>query len=187
MEEDVMKSQKEAEQQLREANEQRQKLLIERRKVLEEKEKHNQQQRPAPPLQPQNEHHPQWIVHWTDVPGVYVVGLGQMKKYDPHEFLRDGDTVRAACDLDYPDLGLVKKGQLGVLGEFSNTHGAWFVDWGGFPEKVVVKKDQVNKCAPHEFLREGDMVRAACDLDYPDLGLVKKGQLGMLCYIGGGV
>jgi hypothetical protein len=146
------------------------------------------------------------VVSWSDphsVLGDCGVESSQVIKCQPHEFVKVGDSVKAACDLDYSTIkveeskfdsgkGLVKEGSLGVVRML--LAGKMVVSWSD-PHSVLgdcgVESSQVIKCQPHEFVKVGDSVKAACDLDYSTIkveeskfdsgkGLVKEGSLGVV-------
>merc|ERR1712070_914546 len=107
--------------------------------------------------------------------------MGQIRKCEHTEFLQEGDIVKAAADLDYGEVGhvgdelgaTVKKGSLGTLKTPVSGSGCQMVEWSGRRlGHTAVNKDQIRKCEYTEFLQEGDIVKAAADLDYGEVGHV---------------
>jgi hypothetical protein len=138
------------------------------------------------------------VVSWSgphSALGDCSVESSQVIKCEPHEFVKVGDSVKAAYDLDFGK-GLVKQGSLGAVR--SLLAGKMVVSWSG-PHSALgdcnVESSQVIKCEPHEFVKVGDSVKAAYDLDYSTIkveaskfdsgkGLVKQGSLGVVRSLG---
>ena len=121
-----------------------------------------------------------------------LVGASDVRKCEHTEFVKTGDYVKAAYDLQYSQpIGTVARGSLGrLVGKVPTLGGMapkWSVDWsqGSMtdPSKVAqVENEQVIKCQENEFLQVGDAVKAACRLTY-ELGdkqgkVVEQGSLG---------
>jgi hypothetical protein len=121
------------------------------------------------------------VVSWSEPHSTHeFVESSQVIKCQPHEFVEVGDSVKAAYDLDYGK-SLVKQGSLGVVRSLLAGK-IPVVSWSD-PHSALgdcsVESSQVIKCQPHEFVKVGDSVKAAYDLDYGE-GLVKQGSLGVV-------
>jgi len=137
-----------------------------------------------------------WLVSWSGRElGPTAVNVDQITKCSALDFIDHGDVVKAAYDLDYAGLVVagddkgttVKTGSLGTIA--SSTETGWIVKWSGRslgPTSVTF--GQVTKCSSQEYVIEGDVVRATCDLDYSSVGNpgddqgteIKQGSLGTI-------
>ena len=123
-------------------------------------------------------------VEWADDcykhAGSTTVSTSDVRKCEHTEFVKVGDHVKAAYDLQYSQpIGTVARGSLGRLVGMAPK---WSVNWS--QGRAQVEKEHVIKCKEHEFLQVGDAVKAARRLTY-ELGdkqgkVVEQGSLGTI-------
>ena len=117
-----------------------------------------------------------------------AVTKDQIRKCSAADYLCDGDIVKAAYDLDFGSVGhvgddhgaVVRQGSQGVL---RHSVQPMRVEWLGRElAETVVQRYQIHKCAPHEFIRVNDVVRATRDLPF-DGRVVLEGSLGTVVHV----
>lgn len=105
---------------------------------------------------------------------------------NPFEFLIPGDVVRAKAAINWPSKS-VSKDAMGVVQTVDGRADPQKtqVDWSAVrasPRSDVgvmpTQKGTITKCAPTEFLKKGDIVKATIELDYGEKGIVPKDSLG---------
>mmetsp|Transcript_14070 Transcript_14070/g.32767 ORF Transcript_14070/g.32767 Transcript_14070/m.32767 type:complete len:494 (+) Transcript_14070:187-1668(+) len=152
-----------------------------------------------PPAAPRKKEPPKTVTTHVVVWSGHDAGLStttarsdQFVKCAWNEFTKLGDVVRAARDLNFylgdSEGTVVKEGSIGEIvqlaGQASNeTKVAWAGRGSAF-QGTSVNGDDFIKCDWHEYLKTGDVVKAAYDLSFT-LGdgegkVVKEGSLGHL-------